>query len=254
MTRSISKLVILSVSFLMLFSFLPAVSAFSVQSGTRAISDASTCPTNSCALNWSGYAYNGSAGLVTQVSGSWTVPTVTCTSKSAYAAVWVGIDGYSSDTVEQTGVLGRCSGGSASYSAWYEFYPAASVTITSIKVSAGDSISASVTYASGKYTATITDTTAGKSFSITRSDSSAVRSSAEWIVERPEICSAVSCKLSSLADYGTVTFSSISATTTSNSYSTDRITMVDSSGKVLSEPSALNNAGTSFSVTWYRSK
>lgn len=251
MTRSITRLVILTFSFLMLCSFLPSVSALSIQSSTRAISDAS-CPTSACALNWSGYAYSGSNGLVTQVQGSWLVPTVTCTSKTTYVAVWVGIDGYSDNTVEQTGTLAECSHGSASYYAWYEFYPAASKEVFSVKP--GDSISASVSYSGGKFTATISDATSGDHHTTAATSvSGANESSAEWIVERPEVCSSISCKLTSLADYGTATFSSISATTT-GSYQTVAITMVDSSNKVLSEPGPLNAAGTSFTVTWYRSK
>ena len=53
--------------------------------------------------NWSGYAVTGSAGSVTSPSGSWTVPAVTGSRfTTAYAAFWVGIDGFASNTVEQT--------------------------------------------------------------------------------------------------------------------------------------------------------
>jgi hypothetical protein len=40
-----------------------------------------------------------------------------------YAAFWVGLDGYSSSTVEQTGTDSDCVGKNPSYYAWYEFYP-----------------------------------------------------------------------------------------------------------------------------------
>ena len=62
------------------------------------------CPTNSCSLNWAGYAITSSAGSVTLVSGSFTVPTVSCSSSNAFAAFWVGIDGFNDNTVEQTGI------------------------------------------------------------------------------------------------------------------------------------------------------
>ena len=61
--------------------------------------------------NWAGYAVVGSD--VSDVVGTWIQPAVTCSSQTAYVATWVGIDGYSSDTVEQTGTLAYCSGGSA---------------------------------------------------------------------------------------------------------------------------------------------
>src|SRR5262249_49358771 len=58
-------------------------------------------------LNWSGYAAETNlsapaSNAVTQVSGSWNVPTVTGRT-NAYSSVWVGIDGYSSSSVEQLG-------------------------------------------------------------------------------------------------------------------------------------------------------
>src|SRR5437870_4998940 len=57
--------------------------------------------------NWSGYAAETNltapaANAVTAVSGSWVVPQVTGSS-TGYSSVWVGIDGYSSATVEQIG-------------------------------------------------------------------------------------------------------------------------------------------------------
>src|SRR5215469_11261542 len=49
--------------------------------------------------NWSGYALTGSRGSVTDVKGSWIVPAVNCSqTPSAYSSLWVGIDGYSSNT------------------------------------------------------------------------------------------------------------------------------------------------------------
>ena len=57
--------------------------------------------------NWSGYADTGSN--FGQVAGSWSEPGATCSGRSTtYAAFWVGIDGYSSDSVEQDGTLIEC--------------------------------------------------------------------------------------------------------------------------------------------------
>jgi hypothetical protein len=56
--------------------------------------------------NWAGYA--DTAGTYTSVSASWTQPTATCSSGGdQYAAFWIGLDGYTSSTVEQTGNRGR---------------------------------------------------------------------------------------------------------------------------------------------------
>ena len=53
--------------------------------------------------NWSGYAVTAGPGSVTAVVGSWTVPTILPGRGTAYSAEWVGIDGFSSATVEQIG-------------------------------------------------------------------------------------------------------------------------------------------------------
>ena len=64
---------------------------------------------NSTSTNWSGYAVAG--GTYTTVTASWVQPAVTC-SGTAYSSFWVGIDGDTSNTVEQTGTEADCSSGS----------------------------------------------------------------------------------------------------------------------------------------------
>jgi hypothetical protein len=53
------------------------------------------------------------AGSVTAVHGSWLVPTATCDGRpqNSGASFWVGIDGYTSATVEQTRTDSDCSKG-----------------------------------------------------------------------------------------------------------------------------------------------
>ena len=94
--------------------------------------------------NWAGYAATGTHGF-TSVSANWTQPTGHCTGGNQYAAFWVGLDGYSSSTVEQTGSEVDCAGRTPQYYAWYEIYPGASMTFTN-PVRAGDQFSGSVTY------------------------------------------------------------------------------------------------------------
>jgi hypothetical protein len=94
--------------------------------------------TVSDSTNWSGYAVTGSA--FTTAKASWIIPTVTCSkTPNTYSSFWVGIDGWTSSTVEQTGTDSDCNGSRASYYAWYEFYPAGSVLISSVPVSAAPS-------------------------------------------------------------------------------------------------------------------
>ena len=120
--------------------------------------------------NWGGYAATGSG--FTSVSATWTEANATCNSTNDLYAPWVGIDGYGSSTVEQTGVATDCSSGRPVHQAWYEMYPANPVylSVSSYPVSAGDHITASVTYAGGSsYTLKLDNSTRGWTYSTTKS-------------------------------------------------------------------------------------
>jgi hypothetical protein len=160
----------------------------------------------STSTNWSGYAVTAGRGAVTAVSGSWVVPTVSG-SGTAYSSDWVGIDGFSSPTVEQIGTDSDLAGGTPQYYAWYEMYPSGSVQIP-LAVHAGDTMSASVTYGSNGFTLSISDVTTGKSFTTTKAAAGAQRSSAEWVVEAPSSYSGIL----PLANFGKVTFTGAQAT------------------------------------------
>ena len=169
-------------------------------------------PISTVSSNWSGYAVQAAANSVSYVAGTWTVPTATT---SGYSSVWVGIDGYSSQTVEQIGTEADYANGTATYYAWYEMYPAYSTPINSMTVKKGDSITASVAYnaSNSNFTLTIADTTEttasfNDSFSITLPGSGLARSSAEWVVEAPSSNFGVL----PLANFGTASFTNAYAT------------------------------------------
>lgn len=119
----------------------------------------------------------------TSVSANWTEPAVTCNSTNDLFAPWIGIDGYGSSSVEQTGVATDCSSGSPAYSAWYEVYPAAPVYYSN-SVAAGDSFTASVNRSGTSYTLRITDNTQGWTKTTTQSYAGD-NASAEFILESP---------------------------------------------------------------------
>lgn len=219
--------------------------------------------TVSDSTNWSGYAVTGSS--FTSAKGSWTVPTVNCsTTPNTYAAFWVGIDGWTSSTVEQTGTDSDCDGKSPSYYAWYEFYPNPSELISSVAVSPGNKISAAVTYSGSEFTITITNETTGKSYSKSGRVSGASRSSAEWIAEAP--CCTNAGGILPLSDFGTVDFgddytgvsstndatdSSVSGAISAFGSDVNEAVMVNgSTGADEAVPSALSSDGTSFTVKW----
>jgi hypothetical protein len=175
----------------------------------------------------------------------------------------VGIDGYSSNTVEQTGTDSDCQGGKPTYYAWYEFYPQPSFIINTLTIHPGDKIFAEVKYSSGTFTVSINDITTGKAFSTSHRVNSAKRTSAEWIAEAPS-----SGGILPLANFGTVNFGFDYTAVSSTCYATlngitgniasfgssvQSITMASSSGQTKAQPSALTADGASFSVQWVSS-
>ena len=233
-----------------------------------------TCPTipgadqSGCSTNWSGYAVLGAAGTFDRAFGSWVVPSVACPpSGQTFVALWVGIDGFNSATVEQTGVLAECIGGSPTYAVWYEFYPAPMVAIGSVAVSPGDVVTATISYdsATDKFT-TYVESSGGGSYTKTQAVSGADRSSAEWIVERPSLCFGGNCVLTTLSDFGNsslgVDYTGSNGTNyaragnttgTIAEFSNAGISMVaGASGPLLAKPTALTADGTSFRVDFAR--
>jgi hypothetical protein len=198
--------------------------------------------------NWSGYAAVGSK--YKSVSASWVQPGVTCTSGTQLAGFWVGLDGASDKTVEQTGDADQCSGGAASYFAWYEMYPGGSHNYSS-PVKPGDHMSASVTYTGGgNFTLKISDATQGWTHTVHKSLSSAKRSSAEIIIETP--CCTSSGHFYPLAHFAKVTLTNATVDGSAiGDLSPTKITMVDQAGKHLDSISALSG-NNSFSATWKR--
>lgn len=229
------------------------------------ISHTSQLNTTVTSTNWSGYGVETSlsrpqSGAVTAVSGSWTVPAVPGTGTgTAYSSIWVGIDGYSSNTVEQIGTDSDIINGKATYYAWYEMYPKWSVTITSLTISPGDSVSASVNYVgNNKFTLQISNDTTGKSFSIDQTARNTKRSSAEWIVEAPSSWTGVL----PLANFNKATITNASATINGSTgpiansplWQNAAINMVTSSGALKASTSNLDpTTGSSFTVTFVSS-
>ena len=201
--------------------------------------------------NWSGYALVGGAHSISYVSGAWNVPAVT--GSNGFSATWVGIDGYNSRSVEQIGTESDYVNGQASYYAWYEMYPNPSVQISQ-PIQPGDAITASVGYARGSgFTLTINDPSWSSPFTTTI-QSAAPRTSAEWVVEAPSARGVLP-----LANFGTESFSAATATvhgttgsitTASSKARVAQVDMAGNRGTLKDTTSALNAAGTSFTVTF----
>jgi hypothetical protein len=215
--------------------------------------------------NWSGYAVTGAKGSVSDVRASWVVPSISgaCPSTDQYSSFWVGIDGYSSNTVEQIGTDSDCQNGKPVYYAWFEFYPHPSFTINSVPISPGNVVSAEVKSSGrGQFTVTLTNVSTGQSFSTSTKVPPAAQSSAEWIAEAP-----YSGGILPLADFNSVFFGSDYTGQSNTCIATiggmtgpiglaafnpnlDQITMDTTGGTVKAAPSSLSADGTSFSIAW----
>jgi hypothetical protein len=211
--------------------------------------------------NWSGYAVTGPNGSVSDVKASWYVPKVSCpASPNQYASFWVGIDGYSSNTVEQIGTDSDCQNGKAVYYVWYEFYPHWAYTVNTVPINPNDIVFAEVSVTRGTFTVSLTNQTTGKSFHTSQKMNNADRSSAEWIAEAPwsgGVTPLASFGSAQFGDYYTHVQGTSSATVngiTANlgSFANNvAITMVDKNGLTKAQPSSLFN-GSSFSIDWFR--
>jgi len=298
--ETLTKLSAFLLGLLMLLTAISPAFALSGIITTQEISLASINGVNAESYNWAGYAVP--APSVTSVSGQFTVPTTTPPAPDPattyYASWWVGIDGLTDSTVEQTGIIAMSSDTTpTTYLPVFEFYPGPAYEIGSTiggvfvpaPVEANDAIYASVTYtdisrgfgfgspssfigspsslfsspstafiypgnpcrSNGVFTLTITDITEHWTFSTSESDSSAERSSAEWITETPS----VSGEYASLADFNMVHFCSCYAVAanrllTPSSFEAVKLTMISESTPPVIMAQASPSIFDSFSVMW----
>ena len=201
--------------------------------------------------NWSGFV--AASAKYTTISGTWQQPNPTGNGTNTMAdATWIGIGGVTTSDLIQVGTDNTVSpSGTVSSSAFYEMLPNAAINISSINLSPGDTIQASINETStNEWKITLSDTTSNQTFTLNVSYSSAL-SSAEWIEEDP---SDVSGNLLPFDNYGTLNITN--AETTANGVINDltqsgaqSIAMVNSSNQIISSPSAIGSDGASFSLT-----
>ncbi len=213
--------------------------------------------------NWAGYVVQTSftsphAQAIDAIEAVWNVPLVDCSGvgKSDYAAAfWIGIDGFSSASVEQIGTDSDCITGVPVYYAWYELYPRDSVTLD-IPLNPGDEVHATITYIGNQqFRFALQDITSGQNISITETSTIAERISAEWIAEAP----LYQHKILPLSDFGPVSFINASVTVKGKkgSIRSDqweyRTVIMESADRVIkATPTGLLN-GDSFAIIWEHS-
>jgi len=180
--------------------------------------------------NWAGAVLIGTG--YTSVTGTIVVPTPSepsgGSSRTEYAAsAWVGIDGDTCSTaILQTGVDFYVEGTEVSFDAWYEWYPDYAYNFNGITISAGDSITMTVTATSKSAgSAVIKNNSKGTTVTHTFSGetNTLCETNAEWIVE--DFSSGNS--LVPFADFNTVTFTGASATKSGTKVDTSGATIID---------------------------
>jgi len=214
--------------------------------------------------DWSGYAAVADKAVALRyVTADFNVPSVNCAASPAgsagtYEGQWVGLDGYNTRTVEQTGIAGYCTSGVPAYYAWYEMYPAAPVAFTG-SINPGDAIRASVYYnaSTKQYDIALTDVTTqqGLNVNVACQATSCKNASAEAISEVP---GGGPSNGYTLADYGMENFTGGAVTSRSglrggfgksSLWTSSEVAIVDGSGLLMSQPSSLYG-GAAFNDTW----
>jgi hypothetical protein len=219
--------------------------------------------------NWSGYAdvACGSCAL-RYVAASFTLPSVNCANSpnGSVAAFFVALDGIGdaatgrvASTIEQIGATASCSGGTASYLAFYEMFPRPSVAFSGI--GPGDAISAAVYFngATNHWQLGLTDLTSGGSLAVAETCPAGLtchNASAEVITEAPSLSTGGA--VVPLVDFGQSNYEGIQVTSrngthgamTSNGlWTANAIAMVGGTGTILARPGPVYG-GQAFQDTW----
>jgi hypothetical protein len=196
------------------------------------------------ASKWSGYALTG--GSYTSITGTWTVPAVTPSVEPTYSASWAGIDGFNNNSLIQAGTEQDYYGGTARYYAWWGIGRVAETVISSITVSPGDTMSASISKGTGNvWTITLADVTTGRSFT-TSQTYSGPGASAEWIEERP----VAGGRIATLANYGKTIFDHATVNGAAPGFTRSDGGVMVQGGTKVSTPSLPDDDGDGFTVAY----
>ncbi len=195
--------------------------------------------------DWSGQIDVGTG--FTGISAQWIVPSVKPSAGDEYSATWIGIDGATSTSLIQVGTSQDSGDGTTAYAAWYEILPGPEM-VQPQPVAPGDLMSASIAkQAPGEWQIIIEDIT-GKWTEMGNYSYDGTGTSAEWIEEAPTVDNTQS----TLADFGTVEFTSVSVSDPELGFPLDLIpvSMVDADLVVIAYPGSYTESADSIGVTF----
>ncbi|MGH8981240.1 MAG: G1 family glutamic endopeptidase [Acidimicrobiales bacterium] len=242
-TRAVAAKVLRTVLFGVLAFSVVAATTVAVARPARRGRPGEPPPPTTASSSWSGElawaSMNGTSSF-DRVTGAWAQPSVVATSSTQYADTWVGVDGYNGDLL-QAGTTAWTRDGTVSYTPWFVAWNGkpSGMTVIDEPVDAGDRMSVAITReASGWWHVVLADRTAGWTWTTTLTYP-AKGTSAEWIEEDPATWSTLST-YQTLADYGSVQFTTVSADGSAPDHVTGYEIAAD--GAVLSSPSTYDAA------------
>ena len=216
---------------------------------------------NSYSTNWSGYVAKGCTNAFAQVQGDFVQPTIQSgCANNTYESTWVGLGGYNSGKLVQTGTAMNTSGGGRNYYAWYEYlspsHPNPEIRFSKVTIRPGDRIHTYCSFqrANNKFNAYVANNTNGTSQSVIVNISASEfydGTTADFINEAPS----VGGNTASLTKYGTTNWTNCQVFRTTSTWAnlgsltTESIIMKSKDGnRTLATPSGLS--GQTFKSTW----
>ncbi|KAE9373409.1 concanavalin A-like lectin/glucanase [Stipitochalara longipes BDJ] len=193
--------------------------------------------------NWTGSMIMGppSGEIFNYIHGQFVAPVLSQTAGSA--GIWIGLDGCTYPTILQAGIdFNAHSDGSTSYSAWYEWYPAANIDLarSDFSLKAGDEIDIAIEALNSTHGNIIlknlsTGVTVVHDISAPDPSSALGGQTAEWIVEDYTVGNVTVA----FTNFGSVHFTDSYARTDKGSQvgadTGDMVELVDSKGKVITQ-------------------
>jgi hypothetical protein len=212
--------------------------------------------------NWSGYnqGFLEKGTLFTSVSGEWYVPAATqrTQGRAESSSAWVGIGGGCMEssclmidpTLIQAGTNSEVDDqGNPQYSTWWEIIPLPQIG-TSLPVGPGDHMRVDIRQlVPAVWTITIENISAGQSVSELVPYASAY-GTAEWILETPTLIGTSGVGTADMPNVGTVSFFNAQANDAAANLVPAEQIVLCVNGQVIGQPSAPTGPG-SFNVTTY---